>query len=99
MEESMDGSLTLGDERREVLVARLLSVQDFGRAREVIRAWANEYELQPCTTIAAEHALLVSYHDRTKESVNYGCCRYEVPYAPGQALSFRQAYQSARDGW
>ncbi len=95
----MDGSLTVEDARRAVLVARLESVQDFGRACEVIRAWANEYQLQPCTTIAAEHALLVSYHDEARASVNYGCCRYEVPYAPGQALSFKQAYQSARDGW
>jgi hypothetical protein len=95
----MDGSLTTRDERREVLVTRLLSIRDFERAREVVREWANEYQLQPCTTIAAEHALLISYHDEARASVNYGCCRYEVPYAPGQALSFKQSYQSARDGW
>lgn len=95
----MDGSVLRVDERYQVLVALLAPVRDFDQAREMIRAWANEYRLQPCTTIAGEEALLISYHDEVKADVNYGCCRYEVAYAPGQAERFKTAYQSARDGW
>ena len=95
----MDGSLGIVDVRYRVLVAKLEPVLDFETARQIIRAWANDYRLQPCTTIASEDALLISYHDETKADVNYGCCRYVIPYAPGQVEYFKTAYQSARDGW
>lgn len=95
----MDGSLINVDVRCSELTAALKEVQDFVTARSVIRSWAAKHSLLPCTTIATEDALQISYHDRAKEEVNYGCCQFRVPYAPQQKQRFQQAYASERDAW
>ncbi len=95
----MDGPLINTDLRYAELVTALKDVQDFTLARGVIRTWAAKHSLLPCTTIATEDVLLISYHDRAKEEVNYGCCQFRVPYTPHQKTCFQQAYASERDAW
>lgn len=95
----MDGSIINVDVRCTELATALEEVQDFVTARVVIRLWATKYRLQPCTTIAAKDALLISYHDETTGDVNYGCRRFSVPYAVGQSECFQNTYWSQRDIW
>lgn len=95
----MDGSIINVDVRCAELATALEEVQDFVTARGVIRSWATKYHLQPCTTIATEDALLISYHDQAREEVNYGCRQFYVMYAPHQKDRFQQAYASERDVW
>ena len=95
----MDGSLMARDMRQQALVAQLQTVEDFATAREVIRAWAAEHRLQPCTTIAEATELLISYHDEAGGEFNYGCRQFRIPYTPKQATCFLSAYQAQRDRW